>query len=212
MDKPLIPVFPASANEVDGPQLCNARDLHAFMQVSTRFDDWMRRRIEEYGFVEGEDFSTVSGKTSGKGYSSNLRKTPDRSKGGRPTIDYHLTLDMAKELAMIENNEVGRKVRRYFIRAEAELRERLLADLRDRARHVLDLPGIKRFRHGISFKQTVILQQQSRDIMGLILIEPSPPARLNLHRQLRQVNDALGIPTDPLAEICSVERLAGVEV
>ena len=102
---------------------------------------------------------------------------------------------------MIENNDVGRKVRRYFIRAEAELRERLLADLRDRARHVLDLPGVKRFRRGISFKQTVVLQKQSRDLMQLLATEAWPPARLNLHRQLRQVNDALGIPTDPLDEI-----------
>lgn len=189
MENPLIPVFPSSTNAMQADQpLCNARDLHSALKVDTRFNDWIDRRIEEYGFVEGEDYySKLSNRSGG---------TP-----GKRRTDYHLTLDMAKELAMIENNEVGRKVRRYFIRAEAELRERLLADLRDRARHVLDLPGVKRFRRGISFKQTVVLQKQSRDLMQLLATEAWPPARLNLHRQLRQVNDALGIPTDPLDEI-----------
>ena len=182
----LIPVFTGEST-----QLCNARDLHSALQVETRFNDWIDRRIEEYGFIDGEDF-----------YSS-LSKTPKRSKGGRPTIDYQLTIDMAKELAMIENNEVGRQVRRYFIRVEDELR----AELRDKARHVLELPGVKSLRSGITFKQTLILQRQSRTLMGLIINEPSPAARLNLHRQLRQVNDALGIPTDPLEEISGASLL-----
>lgn len=108
---------------------------------------------------------------------------------------------MAKELAMIENNEIGRQVRRYFIQAEKELRQRIIADLEEKARHVLTLPGVKSFRAGIRFKQTLILQDQSRDLMRKLLAEPAAPARLNLHRQLRQVNDALGIPTDTLEEI-----------
>lgn len=180
----LIPVFTGELTE-ESTQLCNARDLHTALQISTRFDDWMRRRIEEYGFVEGEDFS------------SNLRK----SRGGRPRIDYRLTIDMAKELAMIENNEVGRQVRRYFIRAEKELRQRVIAELQDRARHVLELPGVKSLRSGITFKQTLILQRQSRELMALIVKEPAAPARQNMHWQLRQVNDALGIPTEPIADI-----------
>ena len=190
MENQLIPVFTASPTALQTDlQLCNARDLYVSLRVGRVFATWITGRIEEYGFVEGEDFYSI------------LSNTSKKSKGGRPTIEYHLTLDMAKELAMIENNEVGRQVRRYFIRAEAELRERMLADLRDRARHVLDLPGVKRFRRGISFKQTVVLQKQSRDLMQLLATEAWPPARLNLHRQLRQVNDALGIPTDPLDEI-----------
>lgn len=183
-DHALIPVFTGELFE-HTTQYCNARDLHASLKVGRDFSTWITDRIEEYGFIKGEDFFPVLGKTS-KG-----------TKGGRPTIDYHLTLDMAKELAMLENNDIGRKVRRYFIQAEKELR----AELRDKARHVLALPGIKSLHSGITFKQTVILQQQSRDLMTLLLAEPAVPAQLNLHRQLRQVNDALGIPTDPLADI-----------
>jgi anti-repressor protein len=59
--------------------------------VRRDFSTWIKDRIAEYGFVEGEDFSPVSGKTS--------------RRGGRPATDYHLSLDMAKELTMRENND-----------------------------------------------------------------------------------------------------------
>lgn len=87
--------------------ICNARDLYAFLEVETRFNDWIARRIEEYVFVEGED------------YYSNLS---NRSDGlpGRGRTDYHLSLDMAKELGMVERTEQGRKIRRYFIACEAD--------------------------------------------------------------------------------------------
>ena len=104
----LVPVFAGTLAGQATP-LCNARDLHAALGVDTRFDDWIRRRIEEYGFADGEDFS------------STLRKTR-----GRPATDYHLTLDMAKELAMVENNAVGRRIRRYFIALEKQARQAAL--------------------------------------------------------------------------------------
>lgn len=102
----LIPIHSGQlAGEV--VQTICARDLHAFLEVETRFDDWIRRRIEEYGFVENQDF--VAGD-----FSSKLRKNGR----GRPTIDYHLSIDMAKELAMVEKTDKGRQARRYFIDCE----------------------------------------------------------------------------------------------
>jgi len=103
---------------------CNARDLHAFLGVGKFFANWIKDRIERFDFIEGQDFVRVF---------ANSGKNLD---GGRPAQEYLLTLDMAKELAMVENNEKGREARRYFIRAEAELRERQaavdpLAALRD---------------------------------------------------------------------------------
>lgn len=99
----LVPVFTGTLQD-QSTQLCNARDLHAFLAVGDRLDQWIRRRIEEYGFTDGEDFCT------------NLCKIPGQR--GAPRTDYHLSLDMAKELAMIENNDQGRAVRRYFIQIE----------------------------------------------------------------------------------------------
>ncbi|WP_218923647.1 antA/AntB antirepressor family protein [Bacillus toyonensis] len=85
-----------------GEKVVNGRDLHKGLHVGKDFSSWMKDRIEKYEFVENEDFSPVLVK----------------SNGGRPKIEYVLTLNMAKELAMVENNEQGRKVRRYFIEVE----------------------------------------------------------------------------------------------
>lgn len=83
----------------------NGRDLHRKLGVKTQFKDWMPRRIEEYGFEEGKDFSSILSKSH-----------------GRPSKEYIISLDMAKELAMVENNEQGRKIRRYFIEVEKQFR------------------------------------------------------------------------------------------
>ena len=83
----------------------NARDLWTFVESKQDFSTWMKDRIEKFGFVEGEDYI-------------NHKFMENPSAGGRPKIDYHLTTDMAKELAMVENNDKGREVRRYFIECE----------------------------------------------------------------------------------------------
>ena len=94
-------------------QVCDGRELHTFLKAGWQFSDWIKKRIEHYGFEENQDFSIVSVKTE------TIRKysTGDR-KGASKSIDYHLTLDMAKELSMVENNEQGRQARRYFIEME----------------------------------------------------------------------------------------------
>ncbi len=89
---------------------CDARELHASLGVRRDFSTWIKDRITEYGFAEGRDY--VKGVSPKSGENS----------GGRPAVEYHLTLAMAKELAMVENNDRGRAVRRYFIQAEEELR------------------------------------------------------------------------------------------
>lgn len=184
----LIPVFTGEITEGQ-TQTCNARDLHAALQSRQEFANWIKNRIEQYGFVEGEDFLI------------NLSKTPKRSKGGRPTIDYHLTLDMAKELSMIENNETGRQVRRYFIKAEIELRERIFSELRQKAEHVLPLPGVKPLRDGLAVKDSFKLQDRSWDLLRRLMREPSKVERQNLYYHLRQINLALGTPTVELSAI-----------
>lgn len=83
----------------------NARDLWKQLGSRQEFANWIKGRISEYGFEEGRDFLT------------NLSKS-----FGRPSKEYIISLDMAKELAMVENNEQGRKIRRYFIKVEKQLR------------------------------------------------------------------------------------------
>jgi len=87
----------AEINSVD------ARGLHEFLEVGKDFSTWLKARIEEYDFEEGKDFSPVQW------------KTPN---GGRPRTDYVISLDMAKELSMVERNEKGKQARQYFIECE----------------------------------------------------------------------------------------------
>ncbi len=100
-----------SKNE-QGQQIVSARDLWKFLDVNYDFSTWIKRRIEKYDFIENEDFIMV------RGFPQNCGKP-----GGRPREDYILSLDMAKELAMIENNSTGRAARRYFIQCEKRYRK-----------------------------------------------------------------------------------------
>ena len=83
-------------------QTVNARELHGFLDVGTAFNDWISRRIEMYGFKEDSDFYSFL----------------SESVGGRPNREYAITLDMAKQLAMVERGEQGRRARAYFIECE----------------------------------------------------------------------------------------------
>ena len=113
MTSQLIPVFNGTiANETT--LLVNARDLHTFLGVGKRFASWITERIAEYGFVENQDYMIASQIREAKG------------RGGYNRKEYHLTLDTAKELAMVERNEKGRQIRRYFIECEKKLRQSLL--------------------------------------------------------------------------------------
>lgn len=107
----LIPVFNGTINN-EPTLLCNARDLHEFLEVGKDFSTWIRTRITEYGFVENQDFIL-------------LPKNGEQKigRGGHNRKDYHLALDTAKELAMVERNEKGRQIRRYFIECEKQLRQ-----------------------------------------------------------------------------------------
>lgn len=89
----------------------SARELYVFLEIQSKFADWIKNRIAKYGFIENQDFVTI------EGFSKNLEK------GGRPEIDYALTLDCAKELAMVEGNEKGKQARQYFIECEKALKQ-----------------------------------------------------------------------------------------
>ena len=89
-------------------QTVNARELHAFLESKQDFSTWIKNRIEKYDFVENQDFVQ-------------LHKKMELSKTGQMGIEYHITLDMAKELSMVERNEKGRQARKYFIECEKRL-------------------------------------------------------------------------------------------
>lgn len=83
-------------------QTISARDLHERLNIATRFSDWFPRMCE-YGFTEGLDFYSKMSKTE---------------TGGRPSSDYDITIEMAKEICMIQRSPEGKKVRQYLLAVE----------------------------------------------------------------------------------------------
>lgn len=122
MSNQLIPTF---AGELAGEmqQLVNARDLHGILESSRQFTNWIKDRIEKYGFVENEDYRLTN---LSSGNNQGLRRFLP---GGNKT-EYHLSLDMAKELAMLEANDKGMQARRYFIQMEKLARQEIPAVFR----------------------------------------------------------------------------------
>jgi phage anti-repressor protein len=103
----------------------DARELHQFLGVKRDFSTWIKRRIREYGLVEDEDFVSIT--KTGDGFKKDKNNRVIDDKGLVVPIEYHLKLDVAKELAMVEKNAQGRAARRYFIDCEGRLLAQLLA-------------------------------------------------------------------------------------
>lgn len=109
----LIPIITNENNE----QLVSGRELHEFLEVRERYNDWFPR-MREYGFSENVDFISFTEKSV---------------KGGRPQQNHYLKLDMAKEISMIQRTEKGKQARQYFIEVEKRNKQReheLLSDPR----------------------------------------------------------------------------------
>ena len=108
----LIPLQPQTING-NAVETVNAEELHKFLEVRSKFADWIKNRISEYDFVENQDFVCVS---------KNLEtQRADGQRGITTRKEYYVTLDMAKELSMVERNEKGKQARKYFIECEKKL-------------------------------------------------------------------------------------------
>lgn len=90
----------------DGAQAVMGRDLHAFLEVGRDYTNWFKQMVG-YGFIEGQDF------------------TPDlaKSTGGRPRADHIVSLDMAKEISMIQRTDKGKQARAYFLECERRAKQ-----------------------------------------------------------------------------------------
>lgn len=87
-------------------QVVSGRELHEFLQVGTEYAKWFSR-MAEYGFSENQDYVVIV-------------KNDENPKGGRPSVDHAIKIDMAKEISMLQRNERGKQARQYFIQLERE--------------------------------------------------------------------------------------------
>lgn len=104
----IVPIY----ENKKGERLINARELHKVLENKRKFADWIKQRIEHYKFAEYQDFFTFH----------NFVKRDQKDNLGTKTKEYYISIDMAKELCMVENNETGRKMRKYFIEVEKRYR------------------------------------------------------------------------------------------
>lgn len=101
----------------------NARELHKWLKSKRQFANWIKDRIEKYDFVENVDyFIPVNNFVNGVIKRADGLLIDKKTKQVIP-VEYVLTIDMAKEIAMLENNELGKKVRKYFIRTEENFKQ-----------------------------------------------------------------------------------------
>lgn len=108
--KEMLKVFETN----DGSKAVSARQLHEELGVGRRFTTWIQSKIEKYGFMEDIDYAVLKFDLDG----NLLEDTTPRIGIGQYTMEYVLSLDCAKEIAMVENNETGRQIRKYLIRIE----------------------------------------------------------------------------------------------
>lgn len=109
LENELVPVY-----ETDqGIKVVNGRELHQVLQSKQDFSTWVKKRLSECDALENEDFDL-------------LHNSVEQISGTKHRIDYLIKLDIAKEMAMLERNEKGKEVRRYFIRIEKKYKENIM--------------------------------------------------------------------------------------
>lgn len=148
------------STNAQGEQVVSARDLHAFLEVQTRFNDWIRIRIKEYDFIENQDYTLVT------------EKIVTNNPKNRSTFqtNYALTLDTAKELAIVEKTEKGRQARRYFIDCEKKLKQAsALLDLSYEEYKQKYLAFCKTYAtvSGFAFRLNRLIENELSDILAL---------------------------------------------
>lgn len=120
-------LVPVTETQLNGKlqQTVSAKALHNYLKVGNDFSTWIKGRIKEYELIKNDDF-LIFDSSEFRNQSTNneqqIKWTTKRG-GDRKSTDYILTIGTAKELAMIENNEKGRAIRKYFIRCEEHLKE-----------------------------------------------------------------------------------------
>lgn len=90
--------------------MVDGRQLHMKLEIGTEYMKWVKRYFQDYGFVSGEDYSSV------------LTNRCD-GKAGKPQTNHYLTVDMAKEICMIQRSDIGKSIRKYFIECEKKLKQ-----------------------------------------------------------------------------------------
>jgi anti-repressor protein len=173
-DARLLPLADRVISAAPQPTV-SARDLHGYLGVRRDFTTWMRDRIAEYGFREDMDYATAEGLISPISGSAKARVQRSR--------EWFLSLDMAKELAMVERTQRGREARMYFIACEKALREQASRPAVD---PVAALSDPLTLRHLLMQNTDRLIEAEAK----LRAIADAPRGAVTVGQQLHTVEDA----------------------
>lgn len=164
MTTQLIPVTPHAVGSETIPTV-DARELHTFLEVGKDFSSWMKERIESFDFALNQDFIVFT----------------ETGEKGRPRTEYALTLDMAKEISMVERNAKGKEARQYFIECERQAKAQhespmmvmsravLLADktIKEQAEQIAVLEPKAAFYDAVANSSGLILIREAAKVLAV---------------------------------------------
>ncbi|CAB1007005.1 phage antirepressor Ant [Corynebacterium diphtheriae] len=152
----------------DGIQAVMGRDLHQFLEVRRDYTNWMKQMIG-YGFTEGRDFELIKEKVAGHAGSPNLANTRH---------NHIISLDMAKEISMIQRTDKGKQARQYFIECEK------------RAQSAPQLTGAQLMAKALLEAESTMKELEARATTAEAILEASAPA-LEYHEKFIAEDDDL---------------------
>ena len=196
-------LIPLQSQTIDGNavETVNARELHAFLGVVTRYNDWFSRRTKDYGFTENIDYVCLTQKR--------VTQTSEGREGAAVEQVHYVSLDMAKELSMVERTEKGKQARRYFIECEKKLKEQTatqpvqpIGELEDKLRTIafaLDRSNISPVA-----KETALIT--SAETLTGISIGYRPQIEQTTY-SAKELGDVLGISANRVGRIANAHGL-----
>lgn len=191
-------LIPLQLQTIDGNtvETVSARELHSFLDSRQDFSTWIKNRIERYEFVENQDYIS-------------LHRKMERVVGGTVRIEYFVSVGMAKELAMVENNDKGSQARKYFIECEKRLKEQTatqpvqpIGELEDKLRAIVF--ALEHTTLSDVAKETVIVT--SAETLTGVSIGYRPQIEQTTY-SAKELGDVLGISANRVGRIANAHGL-----
>ena len=198
------------SKEIDNEsvQTVSARELHQFLGVGKVFAAWIKNRLDTLGSVENQDYIVLSGES----LLSQIGKQTDegnKSRGGHNRLEYFITLDTAKHLAMMEKTDKGKEVRDYFIECEKKLHEvvkpqpvRAIGELEDKLSTII--LALQHASLSDIAKETYIITS-AETLTGVYL--GYRPQVEQVTYSAKEIGDMLGISANRIGRIANAHRL-----
>lgn len=208
-DNGFASIVPVISGQIDGREnnIVSAKSLHEALGVGRDFTNWIKGRITQYGFVASVDYVLVENLSAPKRASAKSRQQVEH--------DYLITLNMAKELAMVERNEQGRAVRRYFIQCEEALQISAPA-IAAKYRHQLKarIGAANLFKPMCAALEAYRAEQGKQTLQHHYTLESNMIARIVLGgltaKQWAKANSITGEPRDAM-NVVQLEHLSYLE-